>query len=216
LKSIDIFQYIGKLRGMVKKALQNTRMLGAAQLRVLASPVRIEIVGALQAYGSMAIRELAEKLARPADGLYHHVRELEKAGIVRIERTQRTGKRDEAVYALTAERFGQAQTSTTPAMKEAIIEAAGAVLRLAGREVRRAVLIQNTCDPREASATSKSALALARLSRQRSWLTPRDLKVLQARLDAIDRFLKKRMRHKQGAPFALTVALVPLVKRKRV
>ena len=52
-----------------------------SQMRVLASPLRIEIVGVFQSYGSLAIRELAEKMSRPMDGLYHHVRQLLKVGI---------------------------------------------------------------------------------------------------------------------------------------
>ena len=118
------------------------RKANVAQLRALASPVRIEIVGVFQSHGPLAIREMAEKLGRPADGLYHHVRQLQKAKILRIAKTRRVGKRDEAIFELTAERFGHAEQPKTPAMRLAIVETAASALRLANREFRRAVLVE--------------------------------------------------------------------------
>jgi DNA-binding transcriptional ArsR family regulator len=55
------------------------------RLAALASPLRMELIGALRTHGPASIRELAAQLDRPADGLYHHVRTLLKAGIV-VER----------------------------------------------------------------------------------------------------------------------------------
>jgi predicted ArsR family transcriptional regulator len=186
-----------------------------AQMRALASPVRIEIVGVFQSHGAMAIRELAEKLSRPADGLYHHVRQLQKAGILQVSQMRRVGKRDEAVFELTAERFGHTEQPKTPAMRRAILKTATAALRLANREFRRNVLAQNPAKT-EVSPSQADCPSRARLSRQRSWLTDEDVLELIAMLDRIDSFLKERMERKQGVPFALTTVLVPLVKQKRL
>jgi DNA-binding transcriptional ArsR family regulator len=199
---------------MSKPPSANHQVLSAAQLRVLASPVRIEIVGVFQAHGALAIRELAEKLARPADGLYHHVRRLQKAGILHVVQRVRVGRRDEAVFALTAERFGHAAQPQTNATKEAVIQAADAALRLAGREFRRAVLLR---EPRQKDAPADQAKRTrAKLSRQRSWLTDDDLETLHALLEKVEAFLQERMHHQQGQPFAVTTAFVPLLKRKRL
>ena len=97
---------------MAEKLPKREYRSNAAQLRALSSPVRIEIVGAFQSFGPMSIRELAEKMARPADGLYHHMRQLAKVDIIRVKLTRRVGKRDEAVFELTAERFGH--TASAP------------------------------------------------------------------------------------------------------
>jgi DNA-binding Lrp family transcriptional regulator len=201
---------------MANKPAKGMRTATVAQLRALASPVRIEIVGVFQSYGPLAIRELAEKLGRPADGLYHHVRQLQKAKILRIAKTRRVGKRDEAVLELTAERFGRAEQSKTPAMRLAIVETAASALRLANREFRRAVLAERTRGDAEGSGQGNESRTRARLSRQRSWLTDEDLRELQVMLEELETFLKERMGRKQGRPFAMTVALVPLLKRKRL
>jgi hypothetical protein len=214
LKKFDNFQQRGYHQTMSKLS-GNQQDLSAAQLRVLASPVRIEIVGAFQAHGAMAIRELAEKLARPADGLYHHVRRLQQAGILQVAQTVRVGKRDEAVFALTAERFGNTARPQTKATKEAAIKAADAALRLAGREFRWAVLMEESGQKQDASA-DRAKPARTKLSRQRSWLTDDDLETLHALLEKVEAFLQECMHHKQGRPFVVTTAVVPLLKRKRV
>jgi len=72
--------------------------------RILASPLRAEIIGHLQTDGPQSIRELAARLARPASGLYHHVRLLERSGILVERERRKSGRREEVVYALTAPR----------------------------------------------------------------------------------------------------------------
>jgi hypothetical protein len=195
---------------MSKKSARG--VLHTDQLRILASPVRIDIVGAFQAYGSMPIRELADKLARPADGLYHHVRQLQEAGILQVAKTARRGKRDESVFALTAERFGHTSKPKSPVQKQAVVEAAAAALRLTNREFCRAVLANESSQTKR---TGKVPFAKTKLSRQRSWLTNQDLKSLHNLLNQIESFLQARMRRKQGRPFAVTLAVVPLPKGKR-
>jgi DNA-binding transcriptional ArsR family regulator len=64
-------------------------------VRLLASPVRHEIVDTLSALGGTAsVAALAEQLGRHADGLYYHLRLLCRAGLVEeIEREPRGGRR---------------------------------------------------------------------------------------------------------------------------
>jgi helix-turn-helix protein len=193
---------------MSKNPEKKSYTANIGQLRALASPVRIEIVGVFQTHGPLAIRELAEKMSRPADGLYHHVRQLLKVEILRVAETRRAGKRDEAVFELTAERFGHTAQPKTSAMKHAIVETAASALRLANREFRRAVLAD-----RQAEDEGRTR---AKLSRQRTWLTDEDLVDLHGLLEKIEAFLKRRTGRKQGRPFALTTVLVPIVKRKRI
>ncbi|NNC02488.1 helix-turn-helix transcriptional regulator [Corallococcus exiguus] len=55
-----------------------------AQIRLLSSPVRQELVDTLAALGGEAsVADLAEELGRPADGLYYHLRALCRGGLVR-------------------------------------------------------------------------------------------------------------------------------------
>jgi hypothetical protein len=56
----------------------------AAQIRLLSSPVRQELVDTLAALGGEAsVADVAEQLGRPADGLYYHLRVLCRGGLVR-------------------------------------------------------------------------------------------------------------------------------------
>src|SRR5207248_11103256 len=84
-------------------------------------------------------RELAARMGRPADGLYHHVKALLRAGVLVQTDTRKVGKRTEAVYALAAPRVGGALHPASPASREDVTRAAAAVLRLAGREFTAAV-----------------------------------------------------------------------------
>ncbi len=187
-----------------------------AQMRVLTSPVRIEIIGVFQSYGPLAIRELAEKLGRPMDGLYHHIRRLQKAGIVRLKETRRAYKRDEAVFELTADRFGHEAYPATPQLKRAVAKAATAMLRLTNRDYHRALADEGIAKQWEQSEQAAGQPAVLRMSQQKSWLTKQDLREVHRRIAEIESYLRERLHGKKGIPFALTTVLVPLVKRKRV
>jgi DNA-binding transcriptional ArsR family regulator len=58
-------------------------VVAPAQIRLLSSAVRQEIVDTIAALGGEAsIAALAEELGRPADGLYYHLRKLAAGGLV--------------------------------------------------------------------------------------------------------------------------------------
>ena len=68
---------------MTKPRLDSRAISDREHIRVLASPVRHELVDTLSALGGTAsVAALAEQLGRPADGLYYHLRVLCKAGLV--------------------------------------------------------------------------------------------------------------------------------------
>jgi hypothetical protein len=125
------------------------------------------------------------------------------------------GKRDEVVWELTAERFGHTEKPKTRAMRQAIVDTAASALRLANREFRQAVLAEKSALCQPSSPKPDEGRSRTRLSRQRSWLTDQDLRELTAMLEHLETFLKERMGRKQGRPFALTLALVPLLKPTR-
>jgi DNA-binding transcriptional ArsR family regulator len=175
------------------------------RLAALASPLRIEIVGGLQTHGPSSIRELATELGRPADGLYHHLRILLKAGLVIESDRRKVGRRVEAVYALAAPRVGGRLDPTSPRGKAAVIRAGTAAMRLAAREFAAAI---------EADAVAcTNGLANARVSRQRTWLTDEGVVRLHRLLAQVERLLAKENRQKRGRLHSLTVVMAPLVKR---
>ena len=72
-----------------------------AQIRLLSSPVRQEILDTLTTLGGQAsVAALAEQLGRPADGLYYHLRALVRGGLVQDIRSE---DGDERHYRLMGE-----------------------------------------------------------------------------------------------------------------
>ncbi|MFI4854700.1 MAG: ArsR/SmtB family transcription factor [Phycisphaerales bacterium JB065] len=71
----------------------------------IGSPVRLTVLEFFRSRGPMAVAELAELMGRPADGLYHHLKKLERAGVVRAVATRQRGKQIERVYDATADEY---------------------------------------------------------------------------------------------------------------
>lgn len=87
----------------MKQSLPDELVLSSpSQWRAIASSVRLQMVDLLRMLGPCAVPRLAEALDRPADGLYHHVRILERAGIVKKVGAERVGPRLQAVYSIAA------------------------------------------------------------------------------------------------------------------
>jgi DNA-binding transcriptional ArsR family regulator len=191
---------------MKRKRSQAECISEPRRLAALASPLRMELIGALRTQGPTSIRELAVQLDRPADGLYHHLRTLLKAGIV-VEREQRkVGRRMEAVYEVAASRIAGRLDPKSPQSKGAAVRAGTAALRLAAREFKAAIETD--------SLTLAKGLPNIRVSRQRTWLTDQGLIRLHRLFGQIERLLVKESDQKQGRPHSLTIVLAPCVKRR--
>jgi DNA-binding transcriptional ArsR family regulator len=66
-------------------------------MAALASAARQEILDALAQLGSVSIAELAAAVGRPADSLYHHLRILQRAGLVEASGFRETDRGREAL-----------------------------------------------------------------------------------------------------------------------
>ncbi|HXY36812.1 MAG TPA: helix-turn-helix domain-containing protein [Planctomycetaceae bacterium] len=175
-------------------------------MAALASPLRMEIIGALRTDGPRSIRELAAQLDKPADGLYHHLRTLLRAGIVAEREQRKVGRRREAVYELAAERIAGRLDPKSAESKSAAIRAGSAVLRLANREFKTAIETQ--------AMTLTKGLPNLRASRQKTWLTDRGLVQLHRLLGQIERLLLKESDLKRGRAHSLTIVLAPCIQRR--
>ncbi len=123
-----------------KKSTPPTRLsLSIQALRSLGSPTRLAIIGALRALGPSSIRELAVYLERPADGLYYHVRNLERAGLVEVVEKRRVWRRFEALYRPTADIFEHSPLVTSSRYRSATARSNRAVLTLAHRHYANAL-----------------------------------------------------------------------------
>jgi DNA-binding transcriptional ArsR family regulator len=172
------------------------------RLRALGSPLRIELIGVLRTLGPASIRELAAELDRPADGLYHHVRLLLKAGIVAEQAPRKHGRRMEAVYALTTSRIAGRLDPSSPHSKQGVIRAGTAAIRLAAREFAAAI--------QSDSVIRTNGLANVRASHQRAWLTDEGVFKLHRLFGQIEKLLVNQSQRKHGRRYSLTVVLAPL------
>src|SRR5437868_2035026 len=108
------------------------------QMSALASPVRLELLDALARMGQASLAELAQALGRPADGLYYHVRALQRVGLVTAAGTRtRNGRREALVRALAPE-YALQYESKSPARARAVNAIVASILRLGIRDFRRA------------------------------------------------------------------------------
>ncbi|MDF1798906.1 MAG: helix-turn-helix domain-containing protein [Planctomycetota bacterium] len=188
-----------------------------ARLQALASPARLELVEALQVGGASTAADLAARLGRAPDSLYHHLRQLEAAGIVARRGSRATGGRRSAVFDLVpGAAAGGGDGTTGEAERAGIASLAAAVLRLTERDVgtclgpRWGDLVELVDDDAQVPAVSRS----------KAWLTAAELTELADRLAALQDFLRARLVPPQADPalgateprslFALTLALTPL------
>jgi DNA-binding MarR family transcriptional regulator len=193
---------------MPRKRTETHCLKQPAELDSLASPVRMEIIGAMGESGPCSIRELAERMGRPADGLYHHVRVLLGAGVLVQQGSRKAGRRTEAVYALAAKRIAGALQPASPESKRAVTRAAAAALRLAAREFAAAI--------ESGAGARRSGPRRIRASRQKVWLNDGALAELGLLLERVEAFLVRHCDRKAGRPYALTTVLAPIIKKGRI
>jgi DNA-binding transcriptional ArsR family regulator len=79
-------------------------LLDRDQLRLLADPLRQEILGLL-CRGELSTAQLTDRLIRPPSNLYYHVNRLRKAGLIRVVRSRRVRGAVEVFYRAVAESF---------------------------------------------------------------------------------------------------------------
>ena len=155
-----------------KKKTRKMRRLD--ELRALRSPLRQDIVLVLESVGPSSVAEIAERLGRSTHSLYYHVRQLERAGLVRTHEVRSTGRRDETVYALVSKGLVIDQRQRSQPFLEALGEMYSAALRRAERGLMRTLeedLLRPPEEPRRSGVVTVNAR-----------LTPRGQKLLKQRL----------------------------------
>jgi len=85
------------------------------QLEILTSPARLAIVQRLEMDGQATARELAQRMGRSTTSLYHHLKQLEDAGLLRVVGERKGPRRPEAIYAAVADYLSSAEAVKTEA-----------------------------------------------------------------------------------------------------
>src|SRR5262252_5708008 len=167
-----------------------------SQIDAITSPLRQEIVTQLGRARTASIKLLAEQLCRSPHSLYPHVRRLLAAGIVCKAETRRTGRRDEAWYALVGHRIRVGASDASAAARAARERTTAAIVRQAGREAAAA----STRDDIRRSGARRQLLALRAVRR----LTGADLARVNRAIERLLATLPRRRRTRGAQPFALT------------
>jgi predicted transcriptional regulator len=177
---------------------------GIAALATFGSPVRLELIDHVQRCGTASIRELAQRMGRPADALYFHVKKLLRAGAL-VERGRRkTGRRPEALYALPSVGLRVDPRDASPAAQVALHRGARTVLRMAERQFRSAL------DAGAVRVPGRTRNLLA--ARIKARLSPAALAELNRRVDALIAFLHREEARHAGRPCVVTLVLSPLLQ----
>lgn len=105
-----------------------------AQIRALAAPARQEIIDVLETAGPCSAAQLATLLAKPADGLYHHLRLLTKVGLIYEVDRRLEGRHAFVIYDVVSRPVVMSYAS--PAKPAAVTKVIAAAQRLSLRDFR--------------------------------------------------------------------------------
>jgi DNA-binding transcriptional ArsR family regulator len=181
-----------------------------AQWRAMGSPVRVEMLEVMRRLGPLSLAEVAQRLDRPADGLYHHARVLLSAGIIRVverrtsPRAQRNGARPEAVYELAGKRIKVDLSSATGAKHSPLLRMIGSLHRASLRALATAQSAGRLNDP----PTNWS------YGWEVAWLNKSNFKKVRKHLDAIVEILDAGRASSGGALYHLQTLAIPVARRR--
>lgn len=176
-----------------------------AQLRALASPFRQELVDLLVRAGPASAAELGRLIQRPADGLYYHLRALQRVGLVSSAGIRaRAGRREElfrAVHRVPTLRHDPSPGGNSPA----VIAIVSSMLRLGIRDFKK-----GAASPEVRAQGPKRELWALRVT---GWLSPSQLAEANRQIRTLHEVPGKRS--PKGKLYGITILLTPLGHRGR-
>lgn len=184
------------------------RIADPAAWRTILSPVRREIVEAMQELGPCAIAEVAAACGRPADGLYRHVKVLVKAGFL-VDAGTRKGRRNtERLFDAAADDFAapRLRRGSSAAERETVALTAEALAKSAARALRASAAAGRL----ECGEGARNFSVVHQLS----WLTPRRFDELRALALRMNQVLDAGRRERAGDLYETLVVVTPVTRRR--
>src|ERR1041385_1846494 len=135
------YRLILNYRGTQRMAQKH--FLDQVQLEALPISIRLAIVQRLEIDRHATARELARRLGRPVTALYHHLKQLEDVGVLRIVSERKGPRRPEAVYALVAGYLSTAEAVKSPRGRMTYARTAVRVADAGARALEAAVVRNN-------------------------------------------------------------------------
>ena len=175
------------------------------QLAALGSPMRQEIVDAVARVPSASIAAIAAALGRSANGLYYHVRELVRVGLLVPVGNGRD--RDGARYRTVARELFIAYDPSSPVNVARVSAAVGAMMRLGARDFRRGFGAEDVV-----VGGPRRELWAGRVT---GWLTPSAVARVNRLMKQIYRVFHDSRPGSRERSFGMTLVLVPLERRPR-
>jgi hypothetical protein len=188
---------------MAIKSSRGVRIESARQLRVLASPVCVEIIQALRSSGPATVAQMGPLLGRRSNSLHYHVAKLLGAGFLRKQGQRRSGARIEAAYAVTARAFIGETAPRDPELRRLTKRVVASLLRLANRNYARSL------EGGTALVETGPGRTLL-VERHKAWLSPTELSRLNRHVEEIRKlFASAGSRGRAGKLAAFTMVLTP-------
>lgn len=177
------------------------------ELRALAHPLRLRLIEFF-ADEPRTTMQVAALMGEPPTRLYHHVNALEKAGILKLERTRQVRGTTEKYFKVARRRIGVARSSdATPRSRAALRDVATMVFDEARAELLAAIADRTRLTKETAPVALRMILSVPPSHQQRV------RKRIMALIRAIRRELKGRK--DPAAPhWALTLGFSPTSRRE--
>jgi DNA-binding transcriptional ArsR family regulator len=176
------------------------------QVRAVASPVRAAIVDALEVVGPATIVRLASVLGYPPDGLYYHLRVLERIGLVL--RTKPDKDTPAAMFDLPGRPATLRYRLDDRQQGRAMAKVVATMVRSAERSFRRAFA--------PGLAEVRGPHRNLRAGRRTAWLTADELRVLNGYVERIHALFARGRPQRPGARLhEFTYVLAPVVEKGR-
>jgi Fe-S cluster assembly scaffold protein SufB len=178
------------------------RAPGDAAIAALASPIRQEIVDTIESLGGdAAVVDIAAQIGRAADGLYYHLNQLVKAGVLLESESDERGRR----YRTRAKRgqrvlldYGKGSRADA----DALSKLAGTLLRTAERDFVRA-----SGEGNGVSAGDQRDLWIAR---SKGWVSSAELRTINRLLAQLSKVLHRARSAQRDRMVSLSWVLAPV------
>lgn len=178
----------------------------AHHIRLLASPVRHELVDTLAALGGSAtVSELAVQLGRPADGLYYHLELLAEGGLIR-EFANDAGERGFEIKGAQRGPLRLAYDVSTDATRDALAQYAKGLLQVAERDFGTAL----TRGDVDVAGPQRELWA----ARNKGWVSESDLVEANGLLERLCQLMSQTRDEDRTRLMSLAFVLAPAPKKR--
>lgn len=191
---------------MVHKRKKHQEIQNCEQMKILSSPISVEIIQAFKHGGELTVKDLSELLGRTSHSLHYHVRKLLKIGFIVKVGTQISGARTEAIYDVVASSFSAPAFSDDSEFQKLTNDGVAALMRLAVRNFNSAIK-----HPDEICESGpKRNLNVVRHSGR---LNAAQLSEVNLHLEELVKIFRTGIGNRDGKMVSLTIALTPVEQK---